>query len=54
MIWTIWLALIVAVLAVLTITDARQTLHYVRTPDYTFTSAADQIRRRYGLHAHLL
>jgi hypothetical protein len=36
---------IAAVLAVLTITDARQTLHYVRTPDYTFTSAADQIRR---------
>jgi hypothetical protein len=36
---------IAAVLAVLTITDARQTLHYVRTPDYTFTSAADQIHR---------
>jgi hypothetical protein len=36
---------IAAVLAVLTITDARQTLHYVRTPDYTFTSAANQIRR---------
>ncbi|NYF50654.1 hypothetical protein [Tunturiibacter gelidoferens] len=36
---------IVAVLAVLTVTDARQTLHYVRTPDYTFTSAAAQIRK---------
>ena len=36
---------IAAVLAVLTITDARQTLHYVRTPDYTFTSAANQIHR---------
>ena len=36
---------IAAVLAVLTITDARQTLHYVHTPDYTFTRAADQIRR---------
>ena len=38
------IASIVAVLAVVTITDARQTLHYVRTPDYTFTTAADQIR----------
>jgi hypothetical protein len=37
------IASIAAVLAVLTITDARQTLHYVRTPDYTFTSAATQI-----------
>jgi hypothetical protein len=37
-------ASIVAVLAVLTLTDARQTLHYVRTPDYTYTSAAAQIR----------
>jgi hypothetical protein len=37
-------ASIVAVLAVLTVTDARQTLHYVRTPDYTFTTAAAQIR----------
>jgi hypothetical protein len=35
---------VAAVLAVLTITDARQTLHYVRTPDYTFTRAAAQIR----------
>ena len=34
---------IVAVIAVLTITDARQTLRYVRTPDYTFTRAAAQI-----------
>jgi hypothetical protein len=38
------IASVAAVLAVLTITDARQTLHYVRTPDYTFTSAATQIR----------
>jgi len=38
-------ASIVAVLAILTITDASQTLHYVRTPDYTFTSAAAQIRK---------
>jgi hypothetical protein len=37
-------ASIVTVLAVLTVTDARQTLHYVRTPDYTFTTAAAQIR----------
>jgi hypothetical protein len=36
---------IAAVLTVLTLTDARQTLHYVRTPDYTFTSAAAQIHR---------
>jgi len=36
---------IVAVLAALTITDARQTLHYVRTPDYSFTSAAAQIHQ---------
>jgi hypothetical protein len=36
---------IVGVLAVLTLTDARQTLHYVRTPDYTFTSAAAQIHQ---------
>jgi hypothetical protein len=36
---------IVAVLTVLTVTDARQTLHYVRTPDYTFTSAAAQIHQ---------
>src|SRR3954468_23319430 len=38
------IASIAAVLAVLTITDARQTLHYVCTPDYTFTTAAAQIR----------
>jgi hypothetical protein len=37
-------ASILGVLAVLTVTDARQTLHYVRTPDYTFTTAAAQIR----------
>jgi hypothetical protein len=36
---------IAAVLAVVTITDARQTLHYVRTPDYSFTSAATQIHQ---------
>jgi hypothetical protein len=35
---------IVGVLALVTITDARQTLHYVRTPDYAFSSAAAQIR----------
>jgi 4-amino-4-deoxy-L-arabinose transferase-like glycosyltransferase len=39
------IASIVAVLAVLTITDARQTLRYVRTPDYTFTSAAAHIHQ---------
>jgi len=39
------LASVVVVLAVLTLSDARQTLHYVRTPDYTFTSAAAQIHR---------
>jgi hypothetical protein len=38
-------ATIAAVLAVLTVTDARRTLHFVRTPDYTFTSAAAQIHR---------
>jgi hypothetical protein len=37
-------ASIVAVLAVITFTDARQTLHFVRTPEYTFTSAAAHIR----------
>jgi hypothetical protein len=36
---------VVAVLATLTVTDARQTLRYIRTPDYTFTSAASQIRQ---------
>jgi hypothetical protein len=36
---------IAAVLTVLTISDARQTLHYVRTPDYTFTRAAAQIHQ---------
>jgi hypothetical protein len=38
-------ATIAATLAILTVTDARQTLHYVRTPDYTFANAADQIHR---------
>jgi hypothetical protein len=36
---------IVAALAILTISDARRTLHYVHTPDYTFTTAAAQIRQ---------
>jgi hypothetical protein len=36
---------IVTTLAILTINDARQTLHYVRTPDYTFTTAAAEIRQ---------
>jgi 4-amino-4-deoxy-L-arabinose transferase-like glycosyltransferase len=36
---------VVGVLTVVTITDARQTLHYVRTPDYAFTSAAAHIRQ---------
>jgi hypothetical protein len=35
--------LVVGALAVLVVTDARQTLHYVRTPEYTFTQAAGQI-----------
>ena len=35
---------IAAALTALVVTDARQTLHYVRTPDYTFSGAADQIR----------
>jgi hypothetical protein len=38
------IASIAAVLAALIITDARQTLHYVRTPDYSFATAATQIR----------
>jgi hypothetical protein len=36
---------IAAILTLLTVTDARQTLHYVRNPDYTFANAADQIHR---------
>jgi len=39
------IASVVAALAILTVTDARQTLHYVRTPDYTFTTAAAEIRQ---------
>jgi hypothetical protein len=39
------IATVIGVLALITITDARQTLHYVRTPDYAFTSAAAQIQR---------
>ena len=38
-------ATVAVALAVLTVTDARQTFHYVRTPDYTFTTAAAQIHR---------
>jgi hypothetical protein len=46
-------ASIVAVLAVLSITDGRQTLQYVRSPDYTFTTAAAQIRNIVASdHAH--
>jgi hypothetical protein len=36
---------VIGVLTLLTVTDARQTLHYIRTPDYAFTSAAAQIRK---------
>jgi hypothetical protein len=36
---------VAAALATLVVTDARQTLGYVHTPDYTFTGAADQIRQ---------
>jgi hypothetical protein len=36
---------VAATLAVVTLADARQTLHFVRTPDYTFTNAAAQIHR---------
>ncbi len=36
---------VAAALAVLTVTDARQTLHYVSAPDYTFSGAADHIRQ---------
>jgi hypothetical protein len=36
---------ITVVLTVLTVADARQTLHYLRNPDYTFTSAAAQIHQ---------
>jgi hypothetical protein len=39
------MASMVVALAALTFTDARQTLHYVRTPDYTFTTAAARIRQ---------
>ena len=37
-------ASLVAVFATLIATDARQTMHYVRTPEYTFTTAAANIR----------
>jgi hypothetical protein len=36
---------IVAALAMLIVTDAHQTLRYVRTPDYTFTTAAAEIQQ---------
>ncbi|MEO6982946.1 MAG: hypothetical protein ABI072_07500, partial [Edaphobacter sp.] len=36
-------ALLIAALAIVIVTDARQTLHYVRTPEYTFTRAASEI-----------
>jgi hypothetical protein len=35
---------VLGLLAVVTVTDARQTLRYVRTPDYAFTGAATRIR----------
>jgi hypothetical protein len=38
-------ACLATVLAVVTFTDARLTLHYVRHPDYTFASAAAKIDR---------
>jgi hypothetical protein len=38
------IAVAVLVLAVLAFTDARRTIHYVRTPEYTFLSAANRIR----------
>jgi hypothetical protein len=36
--------LAVAALVIIVAADARQTFHYVRTPEYTFTRAASQIR----------
>jgi hypothetical protein len=39
------IASVASVLALVAVTDARQTLRYVRTPDYTFTSAAAKIHR---------
>jgi hypothetical protein len=40
-------------LATVVVTDARQTLHYVRTPEYTFTRAASQIQKIIAAdHAH--
>jgi hypothetical protein len=33
----------VAALALIVVTDARQTLHYIRTPEYTFARAASEI-----------
>ena len=38
-------AAIVLALAAVAVTDAIQTLHYIRTPEYTYTSAAAQIHR---------
>ena len=36
---------IVLALAALAVVDATHTLHFIRTPEYTFTTAAAQIRR---------
>ncbi len=38
-------AAVVLALAAVAVTDAIQTLHYIRTPEYTFTSAASQLQR---------
>jgi hypothetical protein len=38
-------ATVAAVLAIVAVSDARQTLHYVHAPDYTFTIAAAEIHR---------
>ena len=38
-------AAIVLALATVAVTDAIQTLHYIRTPEYTFTSAAARLKR---------
>lgn len=46
-------AALVAALAVVVVRDARQTLHYVRTPEYTFARAASEIRDIVAAdHAH--
>lgn len=38
-------ASVIVALTVLAVADAHQTLHYVRTPDYSFITAADKIRQ---------